>query len=55
MCKDFGLTELDAIHVALGPEGEEYGIRTPLRMLIDGVYDERGTNKGLNEVELNEK
>ncbi len=55
VCKDFGLTELDAIHVALGPEEEEYGIRTPLRMLIDGVYDERGTNKGLNEVELNEK
>ena len=53
--KEFDLIELDAIHIAKGKDGEGYGIRTPLRMLIDGIYDIRGTNKGLNEVELNEK
>ena len=31
------------------------GIRTPLRMLIENKYDERGTDRGLNEVELREK
>lgn len=55
VCADFGLMESDSIHVAWGPDGEYYGIRTPLRMLIEGKYDIRGTDRGLNEVERNEE
>lgn len=55
VCADFSLMESDSIHVAWGPDGEYYGIRTPLRMLIENKYDERGTDRGLNEIERNEK
>lgn len=55
VCRDFGLHQLNAIHLAMGSDGIHYGIRTPLRMLIDGIYDERGTDKGLNEIERNEE
>lgn len=54
VCADFGLKESDSIHVGWHwDEGEyhQFGVRTPLRMLIDGIFDERGTNKGLNAVE----
>ena len=34
---------------------EYVGIRTPLRMLIENKYDERGTDRGLNDVERNEE
>jgi len=54
VCKDFGLNEMDAIHVG-ERDGHDYGIRTPLRMLIDGIYDERGTDRGLNDIERSEK
>lgn len=54
VCKDFKLDPSDSIHVAW--RGMEYvGIRTPLRMLIEGKYDERGTDRGLNNVELLEE
>jgi hypothetical protein len=53
VCSDFGLRESDSIHV--GWEGDhQFGIRSPLRYLIEGVFDERGTDKGLNEIERNE-
>jgi len=52
VCKDFGLTESNSFHVAWDKEGHQAGIRTALRMLIDGIYDERGTDKGLNKVEI---
>lgn len=58
VCKDFNLRESDSIHVAWGLDGTEHvqlGIRTPLRMLIDGIYDERGTNNGLNDIEREER
>ena len=53
VCKDFGLEECNSIH--LGKGDTYYGIRTPLRMLIENKYDERGTDRGLNETERNEK
>ena len=37
----------------LDPSTLELGIRTPLRMLIDGIYDERGTDKSLTDIERN--
>ena len=33
----------------------QFGVRTPLRFLIEGVFDERGTDKGLNAIERNER
>lgn len=54
VCRDFKLDPSDSIHV--GWRKMEYvGIRTPLRMLIENKYDERGTDKGLNDVERNEE
>ena len=54
VCSDFNLDPTDSIHV--GWRGMEYvGIRTPLRMLIENKYDERGTDRGLNDVERNEE
>lgn len=54
VCKDFGLEECNSIH--LGKVGDTYyGIRTPLRMLIENKYDERGTDRGLNDIERNEE
>jgi len=58
VCKDFDLKESDSIHVGWLWEDDDwhqFGIRTPLRFLIDGVFDERGTDKGLNEHERNER
>ena len=60
VCKDFGLKESNSIHVGWhwDPDDNEYaqyGIRTPLRFLIDGFYDERGTDKGLNPIEKAER
>ncbi len=54
VCNDFNLVESDSIHVAW-KDNEQFGIRTPLRMLIEGVYDERGTDKGLNKIEREER
>ena len=54
VCEDFNLEESDSIHVAW--RGMDYvGVRTPLRMLIENKYDIRGTDRGLNAVELLEK
>lgn len=53
VCNDFGLKECDSIHLGMGDK--YYGIRTPLRMLIEKKYDERGTDRGLNDVERNEE
>ena len=54
VCYDFNLEPSDSINLAW--RGMEYvGIRTPLRMLIENKYDIRGTDRGLNEVELLEK
>ena len=33
----------------------QFGVRTPLRFLIEGIFDERGTDKGLNKVEREER
>ncbi len=58
VCKDFNLKETDSIHVGwIEEDGKknQFGIRTPLRFLIEGVFDERGTDKGLNTVEREEK
>jgi hypothetical protein len=58
VCKDFDLEESDSIHVAWQQTEygkEPMGIRTPLRMLIDGFYDERGTDNGLNKIERDER
>jgi len=54
VCKDFNLDPADSIHVAW-KDTEYVGIRTPLRMLIENKYDERGTDRGLNSVELLEE
>ena len=54
VCKDFKLEETDSIHVGwIYEDGEkhQFGIRTPLRFLIDGKFDERGTDRGLNAIE----
>lgn len=59
VCADFGLCESDSIHVGwINDESgnpAQFGVRTPLRFLIEGVFDERGTDKGLNEIEKNER
>lgn len=59
VCKDFNLIETNSIHVGWLDEGEhginQFGIRTPLRFLIEGIFDERGTNKGLNKIEREER
>lgn len=58
VCRDFGLQESDSIHmgwlVARGHRNQ-MGIRTPLRMLIEDVYDPRGTDAGLSEIERVER
>lgn len=54
VCADFNLKETNSIH--LGLMNDSYvGIRTPLRFLIEGVFDARGTDQGLNEIERNER
>ena len=58
VCRDFNLEETDSIHVGWIIEGNkrhQFGVRTPLRFLIEGVFDERGTDKGLNKVEREER
>jgi hypothetical protein len=59
VCADFELEEADSIHIGWyrKPDGwrDAFGIRTPLRFLIDGIYDERGTDKGLNNIEKAER
>ena len=58
VCRDFNLEETDSIHVGWIVEENkrhQFGVRTPLRFLIEGVFDERGTDKGLNTVEREEK
>lgn len=58
VCKDFKLEETDSIHVGwLKDENgkHQFGVRTPLRFLIEGIFDERGTDKGLNIIERSEK
>lgn len=54
VCRDFGLEDTDSIHLGKR-NGKYYGIRTPLRMLIDGTFDPRGTDAGLNEIEKSER
>lgn len=58
VCKDFNLEETDSIHVGWLTENgkkHQFGVRTPLRFLIEGVFDERGTDRGLNKIEREEK
>ena len=58
VCTDFGLTEANSIHVAWHQRDDNIvalGIRTPLRMLIEGIFDLRGTDAGLNKIERNER
>ena len=57
VCKDFNLEESDSIHVGwLHDNGRhQFGVRTPLRMLIEGIFDERGTDLGLNKIEQAER
>jgi len=58
VCSDFNLEEADSIHIGwyeVDNYINPFGIRTPLRMLIDGIYDERGTDKGLNKIEREER
>ena len=59
VCIDFGLEEADSIHIGWHRQEDGWrdplGIRTPLRFLIDGIYDERGTDKGLNNIEKTER
>lgn len=57
VCTDFNLVESNSIHVAWtdNTKTQYVGIRTPLRYLIEGVFDLRGTDNGLNEVEKNER
>ena len=58
VCKDFELEEADSIHIAwhnTHDSRDAFGIRTPLRFLIDGIYDERGTDKGLSKIEREER
>ena len=54
VCKDFNLQESNSIHVGWY-QGDQFGIRTPLRFLIEGVFDERGTDNGLNKIEREER
>ena len=58
VCSDFNLEETDSIHVGwLKDENgkHQFGVRTPLRFLIEGIFDERGTDKGLNKIEREER
>lgn len=58
VCKDFELEESDSIHVGWQYDSNgkhQFGVRTPLRYLIEGVFDERGTDSGLNQIERNER
>lgn len=58
VCKDFGLQEADSIHIGwqkVYDRRNQMGIRTPLRMLIDGIYDARGTDAGLSDIERIER
>lgn len=58
VCRDFGLLEADSIHIGwqkIHDRRNQLGIRTPLRMLIDGIYDARGTDAGLSEIERVER
>lgn len=58
VCKDFGLEESDSIHVGWIHDDNgrhQFGVRTPLRYLIEGIFDERGTDKGLNAIERAER
>ena len=59
VCKDFNLIECDSIHIGMLDEGRHginpYGIRTPLRFLIDGIFDDRGTDNSLNKIEIEER
>ena len=54
VCKDFCLQETNSIHLGQ-KDGINYGIRTPLRFLIDNYFDVRGTDKGLNKIEQDER
>lgn len=54
VCMDFNLTESNSIHVGF-KNTVQYGIRTPLRYLIEGVFDARGTDAGLNTIEKEER
>lgn len=58
VCRDFGLQEADSIHIGwqkVYDRRNQMGIRTPLRMLIDDVYDPRGTDASLNDIERIER
>lgn len=58
VCKDFGLTESDSIHVGWHTQDgyvSQFGVRTPLRFLIEGIFDERGTDAGLSNIEKLER
>ena len=58
VCKDYNLGETDSIHVGWLTENgkqHQFGVRTPLRFLIEGIFDERGTDKGLNKIEREER
>jgi hypothetical protein len=58
VCTDFGLQESNSIHVGWNAKPEKpiaLGVRTPLRFLIEGVFDQRGTDNGLNAIELSER
>jgi hypothetical protein len=58
VCKDFGLQEADSIHIGwqkVYDRRNQMGIRTPLRMLIDGFYDPRGTDAALSDIERIER
>ena len=59
VCEDFNLIECDSIHIGMLDEGRHginpYGIRTPLRFLIDGIFDDRGTDNSLNKIEIEER
>jgi hypothetical protein len=58
VCKDFDLLESDSIHVGWLTDDNgkhQFGVRTPLRFLIEGIFDERGTDLGLNAIERHER
>ena len=58
VCADFGLAESNSIHVGWITDDNgthQFGVRTPLRYLIEGIFDERGTDLGLNAIERAER
>ena len=58
VCKDFNLGETNSVHVGWLTDDNgthQFGVRTPLRFLIEGIFDERGTDKGLNKIEREER